>query len=105
MATWVWLAAPFGAGPALAAAANYQGLWWNPPAESGWGINFAHQGDIIFATWFTYDAAGKPWWLIAELHKTAAGRLLRARLDGHRAAVQRGPVRPGARSPRRPSAR
>ncbi len=41
------------------------------PTESGWGINFAHQGDIIFATWFTYDAAGKPWWLIAELHKSA----------------------------------
>ncbi len=51
---------------------NVQGLWWNP-AESGWGINFAHQGDIIFATWFTYDAGGKPWWLIAELHKGAAG--------------------------------
>jgi hypothetical protein len=53
-------------------SANYQGLWWNPN-ESGWGINFAHQGDIIFATWFTYDAAGKPWWLIAELHKSTAG--------------------------------
>jgi hypothetical protein len=55
-----------------ASVPNYQGLWWNPD-ESGWGINFAHQGDIIFATWFTYDAAGKPWWLIAELHKSAAG--------------------------------
>jgi hypothetical protein len=34
---------------------NYQGLWWKSPAgsESGWGINFAHQGDVIFATWFT----------------------------------------------------
>ena len=54
------------------AAPNYQGLWWNP-LESGWGINFAHQSDIIFATWFTYDAGGKPWWLIAELHKSAGG--------------------------------
>ena len=62
----------FGAGVAWGQA-NYQGLWWNPPAESGWGINFAHQGDVIFATWFTYDGRGKPWWLIAELHKTAAG--------------------------------
>jgi len=37
------------AGPS---ASNYQGLWWNAPAgsESGWGINFAHQSDIIFAT-------------------------------------------------------
>jgi hypothetical protein len=44
---------------------SYQGLWWNAPAgsESGWGLNFAHQGDVIFATWFTYDATGKGWWL------------------------------------------
>ena len=41
---------------------NYEGLWWNP-AESGWGINFAHQGDQIFATWYTYDTAGRAWWL------------------------------------------
>jgi hypothetical protein len=47
------------------AATNYEGLWWNAPAgsESGWGLNLAHQGDIIFATWFTYDFSGKPWWL------------------------------------------
>jgi pseudomonalisin len=44
---------------------NYEGLWWAAPAgsESGWGINLAHQGDIIFATWFTYDLSGKFWWL------------------------------------------
>ena len=42
--------------------ANYQGLWWNA-AESGWGINFAHQGDQVFATWYTYDTSGKAWWL------------------------------------------
>jgi CSLREA domain-containing protein len=46
-------------------ATNYTALWWNSPAgsESGWGINFTHQGEQIFATWFTYDLAGKPWWL------------------------------------------
>jgi hypothetical protein len=44
---------------------NYQGLWWNSPAysEPGWGLNVAHQGNTIFATWFTYDATGKGWWL------------------------------------------
>ncbi|HKU86930.1 MAG TPA: hypothetical protein VJV77_11400 [Casimicrobiaceae bacterium] len=54
-------------------ARNYEGLWWNAPAESesGWGINFAHQGDIIFATWFTYDDAGKAWWLSMTADKTA----------------------------------
>ena len=43
--------------------ANYQGLWWAGPGENGWGINFAHQGNVIFGTWFTYDTTGKGWWL------------------------------------------
>jgi len=57
------------------AAPNYQGLWWAAPAESesGWGINFAHQGDVIFATWFTYDTSGKAWWLSMRAAKTAPG--------------------------------
>jgi len=52
-----------------APAINYQGLWFNP-TESGWGINFAHEGDIIFASWFTYDATGKDWWLVMTATKT-----------------------------------
>ncbi len=55
------------------AVANYEGLWWAGAAESGWGINFAHQGDVIFATWFTYDAAGKAWWLTMTANKSAEG--------------------------------
>ena len=56
-------------------AVNYQGLWYAAPAESeaGWGINFAHQGDTIFATWFTYDATGKAWWLTMTADKVADG--------------------------------
>ncbi len=46
----------------LASTANYQGLWWKAD-EPGWGMNFAHSGDQIFATWYTYDTAGKTWWL------------------------------------------
>jgi len=64
-------------GSALAAdpPPNYQGLWWNSPpeSESGWGINLAHQGDVIFATWFTYDAAGDGWWLAMTANRTAEG--------------------------------
>ena len=58
-----------------AATAIYQGLWWASPAESesGWGINFDHQGDVIFATWFTYDVHGKAWWLSMTANKTAPG--------------------------------
>jgi hypothetical protein len=42
-----------------------EGLWWNAPgaSESGWGLNIAQQGSVIFATWFTYDANGNAWWL------------------------------------------
>jgi hypothetical protein len=54
---------------------NYEGLWWNAPAgsESGWGVNFAHQGNTIFATWFTYDLTGKGLWLVMAASLTATG--------------------------------
>ena len=57
------------------AAVNSGGLWWNSPAgsESGWGLNLAHQGDLIFATWFTYDANGKDWWLAMTATRMADG--------------------------------
>jgi lysyl endopeptidase len=60
---------------ALAAPTNYGGLWWNDPAgsEAGWGINFAHQGDIIFATWFTYDQTGSALWMVMTAYKLAEG--------------------------------
>ena len=56
----------------VAAPANYQGIWWNA-SESGWGINLAHQGDTVFASWFTYDTAGKGWWLVMTALKTGTG--------------------------------
>jgi hypothetical protein len=64
------------AGATLAAVANrrnYGGLWWNAPggSEAGWGINFAHQGGTIFASWFTYDLTGKAWWLVMSANQTA----------------------------------
>jgi hypothetical protein len=55
-------------------AVNYEGLWWaSGGAEAGWGINLAHQEDVIFATWFTYNASGKAWWLTMTASKTADG--------------------------------
>jgi hypothetical protein len=60
---------------------NYQDLWWNPN-ESGWGLNIAHQGDVLFITWFTYDIDGKPLWFVgSDVRKTGnatyAGTLYR----------------------------
>jgi hypothetical protein len=47
---------------------NYQDLWYASPADSeaGWGINFTHQQDIIFATWFTYGPDNKPLWVVGS---------------------------------------
>ena len=65
----------WGTQPNLALATNVQDLWWKQPAgsESGWGINFTQQGDTVFATWFTYDAGGKPWWLAFVANRTGPG--------------------------------
>lgn len=60
--------------PNFASATNYQDIWWAAAlAESGWGINFTHQGDNIFVTWYTYDVDGAPLWLTATAAKTGAG--------------------------------
>lgn len=51
---------------------SYQDLWWVPAgAESGWGVNIAHQGGVLFATWFTYGADGSPvWFLVDDARRT-----------------------------------
>jgi hypothetical protein len=56
-----------------AGALNFQALWYKAPAESesGWGVNIAHQGDVFFVTWFTYDTDGSQMWLVApDVRKT-----------------------------------
>lgn len=50
-----------GAAPAV----DYSALWWNA-AESGWGVALTQQYGVIFATIYTYDAAGKPIWYVAS---------------------------------------
>jgi hypothetical protein len=62
----------FGAQANLALTNNYQDLWWAAPAgsEAGWGINLAHEGDTIFATWYTYDHDRSPMWLVTTATKS-----------------------------------
>ena len=55
------------------ASPNYTGMWWNP-AESGWGINISHQGDIVFATLFTYADTGAPMWVMMSGPRQPDGR-------------------------------
>ena len=69
---WALLGAPAFAQPGTP---NYQGLWWAAPAasQSGWGINVAHQGDVIYATWFTYGSGNRSRWLAVTANKLADG--------------------------------
>jgi len=46
-------------------ATNYSDLWWNS-SEPGWGLTLAHQGDVIFALWYTYGSAGRDQWVSAS---------------------------------------
>ncbi len=56
-----------GGAPAVAPASAgiLTGLWWNPD-ESGWGVHLTQRRNILFAVWFTYDAAGAPKWYFAS---------------------------------------
>ncbi len=44
---------------------NYQDIWWRAPAGSEFGgVGIAHQGDMLFATWFGHHPkTGKMEWL------------------------------------------
>jgi hypothetical protein len=53
-----------------ASATNYQDIWFNEP-EPGWGMSLTHQGNTIFAAWYTYRADGTPQWLSAAITQNA----------------------------------
>jgi hypothetical protein len=85
-------------GSAPPPAANYQGLWWGGAAEDGWGINLAQQGDLIYATWYTYDAAGKPSWLAMLASKTAPNAYAGNILEVHGSPYNASPYNPAAKA-------
>ncbi len=43
---------------------DFSDVWWNP-AESGWGANVQHQGEVAFMTLFVYGSDGTARWYIA----------------------------------------
>jgi hypothetical protein len=66
---------------------NYEDLWWVPNgAESGWGVNVSHQGDILFATWFTYAADGSDLWFVMSAGQKIADRTYRGEIHRTRSA-------------------
>jgi hypothetical protein len=54
---------------------NLTGLWYKP-GEGGWGVSIAHQGDILFPVWYTYNAQGRPVWYTSTPTRQADGSFL-----------------------------
>ncbi|QJR11732.1 hypothetical protein DSM104443_02814 [Usitatibacter rugosus] len=64
------------------------GLWWNP-AESGWGVQFTHRGDVVFATIYNYGPDGQPKWYIAsDCHRVPASAAVPLQCSGDLYEVQ-----------------
>jgi hypothetical protein len=55
------------------ASTNYQDLWW--ARENGWGLSITQHRDILFLTWYVYDATGKPVWVVMSSGQWDAARV------------------------------
>jgi len=56
--------------PAL--ATDYSDMWFLP-TESGWGVNFTQNANVLFMTFFLYDQNGKPTWYVAISYQNPDG--------------------------------
>ena len=67
---------------AVTSTTDYGDLWYNAPAESqsGWGVNIAHQGDILFATLFVYGQDTRPHWYVASSVSATSGNAFSGQL-------------------------
>ena len=48
-----------------ASLTNYTDHWWGGPNASGWGVQISHQGNQVFAGWYSYNPQGTATWLTA----------------------------------------
>ena len=59
--------------PLAARANDYTDIWWAGQAESGWGVNFVQNENIVFATFYLYDVNRQPIWYSAAMQATGSG--------------------------------
>jgi hypothetical protein len=57
---------------APAAHATDFGDIWFVPSEQGWGLNMAHQNNLLFLTFYIFGADGRPTWVTALLARQGA---------------------------------
>ncbi len=66
---WLWpLGAPL-------SPPNLTGLW-STTGEGGWGVSIAHQSDLLFPVWYTYDQQGRPVWMTSTPARQSDGSYL-----------------------------
>jgi hypothetical protein len=70
LAALVAVATAFASG---ARANDYTDIWWAGEAESGWGVNFVQNENIVFATFYVYDVNRQPTWYSAAMTATGSG--------------------------------
>ena len=59
--------------PLPAHAADYTDIWWTTGGtESGWGVNFVQNEDVVFATFYVYDKAKQPIWYSSPMGVNAS---------------------------------
>lgn len=46
-------------------------IWWNPN-EAGWGVNMIQTGNLVFVTFYVYNADRKPTWFGGTLSASSA---------------------------------
>ncbi len=45
---------------------NYTDHWWGGESASGWGIQISHQGNLVFAGWYSYNEQRTATWITAQ---------------------------------------
>lgn len=48
------------------ALTNFTDHWWGGVNASGWGLQISHQGNQLFAGWYSYNPQGTATWLTAQ---------------------------------------
>lgn len=59
---------------------NFSDMWWAGLSQNGWGLALMQQANNIFGVWFTYDAQGKPTWLVMPGGAFAASNIFEGAL-------------------------
>lgn len=62
----------FGLGSARAQVTDYTDLWFDP-TESGWGVTFTQNEDLIYMTFYVYGPSRQPVWYFAITNRDTNG--------------------------------